>query len=1255
MCTRISHWAAFLIAALCLLPQALCAQEFVTLPREELRIDSVLPLFTHRIPLERDFASYDYAVRIEYPEFEAVTPDEAARLRQMDLDELPALPQVESSVTVSAKEGTLQVQLVPIVWREGSYKRLTSVKFAVDKTLVRRAATRAETRAETATRYAASSVLASGKWVKIRISETGIHRITHKELSAMGFSRPDRVRLYGQGGQALAETKIQDCVDDLKEVPLYRRSSDLLFYAHGTMTWTRNAGEFLHTPNTYSRYGYYFLTEDDTTTPMAFPQTEGTDEGTETTTFPDYALYENDSYSWRERGRIFFENYDYKNGRTKSYTLSLPDVVEDGTAKVRVAFGSDDTKASKVAIEVNGETCGTMNVSGISGYTLFQVGSYAYSVTGKLAESTTVKLTHTSPNSASGRLDYLQMNYTRQLKLRNGSVRFRSSAAGKRLFAVAGADANTRVWKISDGGAQGYSFCEISGRLENNFFRMGDETLLSDEYVALDISSNSFPSVEVVGEVPNQDLHALGATDMVIAVPASAKWLSQAERLANLHRTYDSLRVEVVNAEHIYNEFSSGTPDATAIRRFLKMFYDRAETSDDLPRHLLLFGDCASDNRMISTSWKKQTPDDFLLCFQSENSASETTSYVMEEYFCLLDDSEGTEWRTGKADAAVGRLTVRTLAEATTVVDKIEAYLRNAEAGAWRNKITLMADDGKSSSDYLEHMKHCDGVAEAIADGAPGYRFEKLYWDTFVAENTATGARYPEATARLKESLAEGTLMVNYFGHGAAGSLSHEMTWTLTDMENATGTRLPLWITSACDTSPIDLPEDNLGEATLLNAKGGGIAMLGTARSTYGSESYRLNAAFCKHLLIDKMTIGEALRLAKNETSVSNYNNLHYVLVGDPALRLASPDNYRVEVTELNGKPVGSSTTQYLKAGALVQLKGHVVDAEGTPVNDFHGKVYPTVYDNREYLATLGNRPDFIDEDVYYYWDYTKKLYAGSDSVRGGEFTFTFPMPLDISYSDESGNIYLYAVSQESREALGSFTDFLVGGTDESLSTDTIGPQITLRLNGEEPTGTPRVNTTPLLSLALYDADGINATGNGVGHDLIAIVDNDPTMTYVLNTYYVAETGDYTRGTVTYSLPELSEGTHTLLVRAWDVLNNSATTEVPFEVVKGLKPSLTDVWCTESPARTSTTFVVTHDRPQSELTVKIEVFDFAGRILWEHTESGTPTGNDYRVTWDLTTNSGQPVGTGIYLYRATISSGGGSESTKARKIAVGRQ
>lgn len=1248
---HVRNWLVILLAWLCFSLPQVRAQDFLDVDWEVMQIDSVLPVFSHAIPLETDFNQYEYRVQLEYPEFEPLPVADAHRLETVHVA-LPAFPEVESYVGVDSKQGVLYVSLVPLVYREGQYQRITSLKLAVGRTPKKQILTRVS-EVPVTERYVAKSRLSEGKWVKIAVSETGVYRISHSELRAMGFSSPSKVRLYGHGGRMMSEEQIQHCIDDLKEVPLYRRGSDVLFYAHGVVSWKRGANGFEHTVNTYSTKGYYFLTEDALGEPLPFAVQESMAEaGVVADTYPDYVLHEKDEFSWLHRGRVFFENVDYKTSPANSYTFHIPGVVPGSAANVKVAFGANSANNSTVKVSVNtdgaGTDVGTLSIPAAAGYTKFQTNSRVFDCTGSVADRTTVTLLHKT--EASGYLDYITLNFNRQLALRGAYTPFRAASAGKKSFVIAGADAHTTVWKIADGGATGYTYTEVQGVLENGQYRFTDNAALSDEYVVINTGSASFPGVDVVGEVANQNLHGMEAADMVIVVPASAKWFSQAERLADLHRQYDSMRVVVVRADQIYNEFSSGTPDATAIRRFMKMFYDRAQSMDDAPRYLLLFGDCAADNRMLTTEWRRYTPDDFILCFQSELSSSETRSFVMEEYFCLLDDSEGTDWTKAKADAAVGRLTVRSLAQATVVVDKIEAYLQNREVGVWKNTVCVMGDDG----DANRHMMEADKIVDCIQESNPHLVVDKIYWDAYLSENASTGRRFPEVTQRIREMSAEGALMMYYTGHGSASSLSHELAWGSDEMAALSSPCLPLWVTAACDTSPIDLPEDNMGEIALLGDNAGAIAFLGATRSTYGNNSNPMHVLFCRHLFRDGLSMGEALRQAKNSYSPSNpENNLHYVLIGDPALHLSVPNQYRVEVTDVNGVSVGGGTLHQFQAGSLVTLKGRIVDAAGNCQTGFNGLIYPSVYGGKSQVVCNMNDPEI--EEAFTFWNYSQKVYAGSDSVRNGLFSFTFPVPLDISYSEDCGNIYFYALNSLREEAQGTYADFYMNGTKDNLMNDSIGPEIAVYLNSTDFVMGDCVHETPLLMLALHDADGINTTGSSIGHDLIAIIDNDPQKTFVLNGYYTSEPGDYTRGTVSYVLPELEEGNHTLLVRAWDILNNATTVEIPFEVVRGLRPTVGYVWNTPNPARTTTTFVIAHNRPQTQLEVKIDLYDFSGRLLWNHSQSTVPSGNEVRITWDLTTGTGQPIGNGVYLYRVTLSSAEGEEVTKARKIVVARQ
>ena len=746
-----------------------------------------------------------------------------------------------------------------------------------------------------------------------------------------------------------------------------------------------------------------------------------------------------------------------------------------------------------------------------------------------------------------------------------------------------------------------------------------------------------------VYRITNQDHHADAATDMVIIIPTSQHLLAQAERLKAHHEQHDGLRVTIVPADELYNEFSSGTPDATAYRRYLKMLYDRATTPNDKPRYLLLFGDGAWDNRMLTSEWSGYNPDDYLLCYESENSFSQVNCYVSDDFFCLLDDEEviqttngNSTTYAGKPDVAVGRLPARTPDEAKTLVDKIISYAQNEYAGPWQNEICMMGDDGNDNS----HMKTADKVATMIESTYPNYNVDKIYWDAYQRTSSSTGYSYPDVTRLIKQQLQNGALMMNYCGHGAAYAMSHELVMKLTDFESQQSNYLPLWMTASCDIMPFDGQEENIGETVMLNSKGGGIAFFGTTRTVYATYNEVMNLAFTKHVLTPGMAIGEAVRLAKCElvekSSDLTCNKLQYTLLGDPALQLNTP-RQKMVVDSINGMPA----TQGIKlaAGSIVKITGHV-ELNNETDTDFNGIVTLSVRDAEETITCrLNDRSSTGADKAFVYQDRTNYLYRGSENVTEGVFHFTFAIPKDISYTDGSGLMTLYAINvDKTRSAHGENESFELIGSSTAL-TDSIGPSVFCYLNSKNFKNGGKVNTTPYFIAELYDDSGINASGSSIGHDLELIIDGDMNQTYNLNNYFEYDFGDYRSGSIGFSIPQLSIGTHKLLFRAWDILNNSTTTELLFEVSEDAGAGEFNVTCTQNPASTNTQFVITHDRPGSELKVTLDVFDLGGRQLWRQTDTVMATNDTVTIDWNLNVAGGSRLHTGLYLCRLTLNDG----------------
>ena len=1235
------------VLLLCLCATASWSQRFFNLTYDDVKIDSVLPHFGYSVSLGENYQDSVYDVQILYPEFiDATTIDVvrykslrsvgAEELRGLDVEklrsfdvlsplrygrtpagragerqidnrrvaaDLPEMPVIEQTVMASRGKGFLSIGFCPLVYRDGRYQWLVSFMLKVTPTpnssrgkegvntltdsgfssKAHRAPALAQGRGGVA-----SSVLATGRWAKIRVPESGVFQITNELIRKAGFSDINKVKVYGYGGNLQPEVLTQDYLqqtDDLQEVAQCISGGRRLFYAKGPVSWENNTAT-KRTRNPYSDYGYYFLTQSDEE-PLTVSESDFL-----AACYPlpaDYhELYESDGYAWFQGGRNLYEYTPINAGTSKTYSLSS--AVTGTTAKLSVTVSAGINSA--VSVKCNGQDLGTISINVSETY-------------------------------------------------------YEKGHATNRVFNITDVQATNDI-----------SIATLSGGpVRLDFISL----TLPEPKPAPNLSTDQFAVPEYVYNITNQDLHGDSAVDMVIIIPATQTLRSQAERLAEFHRTHDGLRVRIVPADELYNEFSSGTPDATAYKRYLKMLYDRAETEADKPRFLLLFGDCAWDNRMLTSDWRQASPDDYLLCFESDDSFSETYCYVSDEFFCLLDDGEALttgsypyERPAGLADMAVGRFPVTTESDAKVMVDKVISYAENQNAGAWQNTLVFMGDDGNGNA----HMRDINDAAIETNQRHPGYLIKKVMWDAYTRETSSTGNSYPEVTKLVKQYQQQGALIMDYAGHGRADQVSHENVLRLADFQQFSNKNLPLWITASCDIMPYDGSTATIGETAVLNNKGGAIAFYGTARTVFVTQNKVMNMAFMRHVLTvnadgKPITLGEAQMLAKNEMITkrldTSVNMLQYQLLGDPALPLNIPTR-TIVVDSINGIAANGDGVQMaqLKAGSIARVVGHVADA-----SDFNGIVAATVRDSEETITCkLNNTEKDGAQTAFTYRDRTKTLYNGNDSVRNGRFQLSFAVPMDINYKDAAGLINLHAVSNDHQQlAHGANDHFIVGGS-ATAGNDSIGPSIYCYLNSPSFVNGGNVNTTPYFVAQLTDQDGINTTGNGVGHDLELIIDGDMSKTYVLNDNFQFDFGSYTTGSTYYNIPELEPGMHTLLFRAWDVLNNSSTAQLSFNVVKGLSPQLFSVSCTQNPARTGTTFIISHDRTGCTVDVELDIFDTSGRQLWRHNESGVSTNGAYTLTWDLTVDGGQRLQTGVYLYRVSISSDGSKQVSKAKKLVV---
>ena len=1222
---------------------------FVDTDWQSMSADSVRPWSGFGVQLDGNWQDSVYFASIEYPELFRIDADDLKRWN-LFADDIPEWPVIKATIGVSQGCATFDAEFLPIIKRDGGYYAILSYKSIISSSPP---AVRAPLRnMSPQNRYADNSVLSSGKWIKIRISESGIYKLTYSALRSMGFNDPSKVRLFGYGGAVLPETNLQDLTDDLPEQALWRGDSYMLFFGQGPVSWKRTAQGYEHEVNTYSDRGYYFLTDCSDTESASFKILESDSvPGILIDTYPDYEVYDPDEFSWYRSGRRMFEKYDYATGNANTYRFDLEGLASDSVG-IKVAFSASSSQSTRVTVSVNGNETGVVNIGANSSTGVAAVGEEAFVSRGQFLEHNTVRLVHDRQSGESGHLDYIRLNFVRKLAMYGSSTMFRveQSVSGA-SFVVAGSNSDVQIWKISPDGS---SSIVPSVYADGTTVTLGASYSSNDILLAVNVKG-SFPEPEKVGPVDNQNLHAMDSVDMVIVVPASGKLTSAAERLAAAHRKIDSLNVAVVRADMIYNEFSSGTPDATAIRRFMKMLYDRGGT-ESAPRYLLLMGNGAWDNRMHVSDWAGENPEDYLLCYESYESLNHVTSYVMEDYFGLLDDTEGVSLLTEKVDLGIGRLPVGTAAQAREKVDRIIEYMSGTYAGAWCNRILVLGDDGDNNT----HMLDADNVAGIYQEANPAIDVRKIYWDAYQMEVSASYNGYPSIRKLLLEQLEEGALIVNYSGHGSTEVLSHELVMNKADMANLKSKRLPFWITASCDIAPFDSPLESMGMNLVKNSDGGAIGMLATTRTVYASLNGAINRSFSRYVVSRSEngrlnSLGDALRLAKNELVTSGVgeidrteNKIHFVLLGDPALRLAVAELTAV-VDSYNG--ADTAVTGAAKAGSVVTVSGHI-ECNGERVTDYRGLLSSTIYDNERLITCRNNLKTADKPFTFMYRD--RVLYSGSDSVRNGEFSFSFPVPMDINYSDQKGLIMLYANGNDGRSANGKYDNFTVGGTADGLVADSVGPDIKLYLNTPTFQYGASVNATPMLVAELFDSSGLNTSGNGLGHDILLIIDNNPNWTWVLNSNFEQTAGDYTSGRVMFSIPELPEGSHELMLRAWDMMNNSTTVYLGFRVVPDLKPKFT-IDVTASPAYENTAFVITHDRPGQNANVTVQVCSSDGTLQWMTTKRDEAGTGVTVIDWNLHGNSGHRMQPGLYIVRASVGTeGGGSSSASCKLVIMGR-
>ena len=1177
-----------IILAVLLVSMPLGAQRFFNLTSAQVSVDSVMPSFAYTLPLPADYSDSVYTATILYPEFIDMTAMDIANYHKLSSASLPALPVLSQAVVTDRKHPMLRMSFCPLVCRNGKYQILVSFMLKVEAS-ARRVARQAK--------MAPSLTSKSERYAAHSVLRTGTW--AKIRVPASGVYELTRSLIRKAGFSDLSRVHIYGYGGNLQDEVLDGNTLAVTDDLHEVPTCNVNGHRLFYAKGPVS------WSSNDAPRRTRNPYS---DYGYYFLTESDSALATVDSTTFINSFYPSADDYHslhevdgyswYPGGRN----LFDPTPVAAGNSQTVVLTHPKGTTTGKFSVSVTAGTAMTAQVS----------------INGKVVGNLSVAVNDEYDHGNESRNTYSE------------------TVNGASLT-------DTVTIKVLSGGPMRLDYVSAAW----------------DKPKAAPDLRSSFPAPEYVYSIANQDHHADSEADMVIIIPTSQKLLMQAKRLAAFHEQHDALRVNIVPADELYNEFSSGTPDANAYRRYMKMLYDRAQTEDDQPKYLLLFGGCVWDNRMLTSDCRGLNPDDFLLAYESENSFNAIYCYVDDGFFTYLDDGEGTNLGTGDrgqkldmSDVAVGRFPVTTETDAKVMVDKTISYVENANAGDWENTLMFMGDDGNNNI----HMRDAEEAAATVQALHPAYRIKKVMWDAYTEVASSTGNTYPEVTDLIKKQQAQGALIMDYCGHGSATQLAHERILMLDDYKAFTNTNLPLWIFAACDIMAFDGVADNIGVATVTDGDGGAVAVFGTTRTVYENYNRLINNAYLRYVLSSKdgkpMTIGEAQRLAKNElVKLGSFNGdvtvnkLQYALLGDPAMALNQPTG-TVVVDSINGEKVTPDKPVSAYAGEVTRVAGHV---EGE--NSARGVATLQVLDSKQLVTGRENPSAEVTDTAFTFYDRLKMIYSGSDSIVGGKFTASFVVPFDLNYDGGAGLVNIFAVGDDRKWRAHGYSESLLLGDANSEKTDSVGPKIFCYLNSPEFVNGSQVNTAPYFVAQLSDESGINATGNGVGHNLELIIDGDANKTYDLNDNFAYDFSSYTSGSTYYNIPALEPGSHTLLFRAWDTMNNCSTAKLTFNVVKSLSPTIYSVDVSKNPASTSTTFIISHSLAGCAVDVTIDVFDMSGRRLWTSSESRSQTGV-YTVDWNLTQDNGQRLQTGVYLYRVRMSADGSAVASKAKKLVV---
>lgn len=1109
-------------------------------------------------------------------------------------------------------------------------------------------------------KYTPNSVLASGSWVKIDISSKGLQTLSRQTLRNFGFTNPENVYVYGYGGCMISEALNPTLPDDLPVLPVWRGSDgSISFYATDNIGLQAYAGnsarQYSHTINPYGDTSYYFLSDikpDKETTKIDLSDISGLN-------IYDSArqllVHERDLIQAGTSGRDYLGE-DFRSQKSQTFDFDLTDNAGND-ATICVKFGANTSgSASSFMVSANGKLLPATTSDRISATTS---SDQYYQI------ATSVKNAEVSGNSlavgieysqagvvSTARLDWIEVEYTRQLTMHDGKLLFHINNQKPTALRVSDVTENTIIWDVTNpadikivSGIYDATSKTITIGIKDKGFR---------EFLAFEPGARG---VSVPGrfKVANQNIHGLSTPHMVIISPE--EYTAAAERIANLHRTYDNMTVHILTPEKIYNEFSSGNADISAFRKLLKMWFDRSQ-ADPEGNHFgycLLMGRPTYDQKMKNPETIKAGYPRTLI-WQSPGGLSETTSYCTDDFIGMLDDETTVRSMSLRnINVGIGRYSITNAEEANTVADKLEAYMSAPDYGVWRNNVMSIADDGDNASHLSQAQKGIEKMQGT--DAGSHYAYDRIYLDAFELKKTGTGLEYPDAKEKmLKKWEKEGTAFISYIGHANPKEWGHEKLLTWEDITSMSCQHLPVVYAATCSFGKWDDESVSGAEVMVTNPAGGAIAMITPSRTVYISRNEYITNSISSEFFRRAedglgQRLGDIVRIGKNNCLPKDDNMNRYHMIGDPALRMPVP-RYTVTIDSIAGLPVAAlqEDSPTIEARSSVKISGRITDSDGNTVI-FNGPVQFTLFDAEKSVTTNGWGENGVKS---VYDDRSNKLATGSVTARDGIWSTTILMPSEIANNYAPALITLYAYDAETgAEANGSTERLYVYGYNNAATEDFDGPEIEcFVINSTAFNDGDVVHANPVAIATFRDDSGINISDAGIGHKMSLTLDSNKVYDDLCN-YFTPDTELEGRGSIAYPLAELEPGEHSLKLTVWDNANNSSSAYVNFTVGINQKPELTDITTMYDRESDRLDMKVTTDRALCTLEYTLECFSLDGQPVWSldrNAYSGKESSISY--SWDLTDYNGNRLPRGIYILRTTVTAKDGMSQSKSKKIAI---